>query len=140
MGSFYVEEVVMNLGKAPETCYLTGSRAFDPYPLHPKSRDYDFFSKDTKKMREWLQENDFTILSEGIYAGDPQLVIVYHHDLGVDVQLTDDPVRKLALQKIIKDNLLFFQLGVNVTGSELTNKIIQKSIWRALNEATQWKQ
>ena len=126
----YVEEVVMLLGTAPEKCYLTGSRVFRPNPHPNLNRDYDFFVKDTQRMRDWLEDHEFSLLSEGPYVDDPQFTVVYRHILGVDVQLTKDPDRKLAIQNIIKNNRLFVDAGT-------FDKRFQKSVWRALFEATQ---
>jgi len=130
----YPAEVVLNLGHAPEWCFLTGSRAFNPEFVTPHT-DYDFFANHTDKMCKWLEANDFAVLSISAYANDPQLAVVYRHELGIDVQLTKNVDKKLAIQEIIKKYLLFAGLA----GPGALNKAKQREIWKALYEATEWK-
>jgi len=134
MSANHPEEVVLNLGHAPEMCFLTGSRAFNPSFVTPHT-DYDFFANHTDEMCKWLEANDFAVLSVGNYADDPQLAVVYRHKLGIDVQLTKNVDKKLAIQGIIIKHLLFAGLA----GRGAVSKIKQKAIWKALYEATEFR-
>lgn len=126
-----VEEVLLELGTAPGRMYLTGSRYFSN-SVNAKS-DCDVFCRDTEDIRSWLADHGFYLLSTSTYDNDPQLTAVYRHELGVDVQLTNDVAKKLKIQSLIKKYNLFIYSFYN--NNALIDKPKQKEIWRAFYEA-----
>jgi len=92
-----VKSIILELEKAPFDFHLTGSRFFGG--ALPNS-DWDFFAENNDSIIVFLRELGFKVLTEG-YKDDPQVAVVYRHNDGIDVQLTDHIVLKKDAQKYI---------------------------------------
>jgi len=91
------EQILEALKRCHITFYLTGSRHFG---YHDEKSDIDFFVKDNKDVRDFLEGLGFQYLPESSYT-DQLSNRVYRHQCGVDVQLVTSTSIKAAAQTII---------------------------------------
>lgn len=90
--------------------FITGSRA---YGNSTEDSDYDFFVSTSKyensefDLRHWLNGNDFNVLTYYAHYDihemkrNQQLIDIYRHPCGIDVQIVKDAVKKLEIQKFV---------------------------------------
>lgn len=87
--------------------YLTGSRFFEN---SDDTSDYDFFTTDSKTVREWLSMMGFTPIpmigkpdQDDAGYNDSDIVDVFrNHKARVDVQLVHDVKIRLEAQQLLK--------------------------------------
>lgn len=92
-------QVIYNLEASEFTFHQTGSQLFGGMN---ELSDYDFYAEDSSEIQAWLLAQGFE-LHFLAYNDDPQIVSVYRHVEGIDVQLVEDIAKKTLVQDILKE-------------------------------------
>jgi hypothetical protein len=110
--------------------YLTGSRYFG---TESSDSDWDFFTTDSEVLRDWLRVCGFKRITAGDrdYPGQDnqqELIDIYKHPEGVDVQIVQDVVKKQIVQSAIKESGIF---NSPYLSNLLSDRLWKREIWRS---------
>lgn len=97
-GNIHITPLHVLEGDSIRTYHLTGSRFFECEGL---ASDFDFFVQEDSTVGSFLVENGFEIISKTPYD-DSQVVSVYRHPFGVDIQIVKSAEIKHNAQELLK--------------------------------------